>query len=195
MLPGVITHNYDPDYGPFRNLCALPPSRAEALLDEIRDSGKRRIKANYLRRRVTVEAWLMRESRRKLGATHLERPLYFFLGDFANGLDRSRPCSIVVPMAAFSSSMLTFTYPDSMASLPLATKAEHRAERRPYHGHVFTLEELENVVAQYGMPARQRSVIDTTVRDRFIEVQVWDDRPLQTLWDRENTVMPLARTA
>jgi hypothetical protein len=48
--------------------------------------------------------------------------------------------------------MITFTYPDSMTSLPLATLIEHREDRKPYHGQVFTLDEIERVVAEYGMP-------------------------------------------
>ena len=64
-FPEVMTHNYDPERGPFRNLCELPVPEAESVLDEIRAAGNRRIKANYLRRRLEVEDWLLRESRKK----------------------------------------------------------------------------------------------------------------------------------
>ena len=160
-LPDVVTHNFDPARGPFRNLCALPDAEAERVLDEIRASGTRRIKADYLRRRRAVEDWLRAERRRKLGqklgTTRLDRPIYFFLGDFflgdfADGRDRSRPASLVLPLAAFPPEVLTFTYPDSMASLPLSRDDRLRAHRKAHHGKVFTLPEIAAVVARFGLP-------------------------------------------
>jgi hypothetical protein len=178
-IPQVITHNYHPELGPFRNICHLPPPEAESVLDKIRATGERRIKADYLARRLTVEEWLTRESRKKLGSVRLERPIYFFLGNFADGLDPSRPESYALPLAEFSPDMLTFTYPDSMASLPLATGAEHARDRKPYHGRVFTLREIEAVVAEFGMPGQRWRTDPSMHHDKFIEVQVWDDRPIK----------------
>src|SRR5215468_1667306 len=119
-FPGVVTHNYDPARGPFRNLCALPIPEAEAVLESIRRSGTRTIKPDYLQRRLDAETWLTTQSRLKLGETPLVRPIYFFLGDFADGLDRSRPHSFVLPLTALPPSAVTFTYPDSMSSLEIA---------------------------------------------------------------------------
>jgi hypothetical protein len=174
-LPDLVTHNYDPQRGAFRNLCALPESDAQRVLDAIAAAGTRTIKANYLPRRLEIERWLQSERRRKLGAPHLERPIYLFLGDMADGLDPSRPESVMMPLSAFGADMLTFTYPDSMASLPLATDDGLTAYRRRYHGEVFTRDEITAVVEEHGMPDR------TAKFDRFIEVQVWDDRPIQRL--------------
>lgn len=184
-FPMVMTHNYDPERGAFRNICNLPEPEAESVLDKIRATGKRRIKANYLRRRMAVEDWLICESRKKLGSTRLERPIYFFLGDvsegFADGRDQSRPRSFVIPLSAFSPDTLTFTYPDSMASLPIGTRDDHPSYRKAYHGHVFTLHEIKDVVAMFGMPGA-RWMTDPSMRyDKFIEVQVWDDRPIKRL--------------
>jgi hypothetical protein len=176
-LPANITHNYDPDRGPFRNICTLSGDEAERILNEIRATGKRNLKPNYLQRRLATEEWLRAERTRKLGRPPLAHPIYCFLGDF-DGVDSSRPLSIRIPLASFTREAITFTYPDSMASLPLATRDEHRGDRRPYHGHVFTLEEIEEVVAAFGMPGaghgRPASRYDT-----FIEAQIWDDRPLR----------------
>jgi hypothetical protein len=173
-LPKIITHNYDPARGAFRNICDLPEAEAERILYEIRASGKRRVRANYLVRRRATEAWLLTERTRKLGRPRVARPIYFFLGDFADGQDPSRPQSIRLPLAMFSSEMVTFTYPDSMASLPIATREDHAAIRRAHHGQVFTLEEITKLVAMLGMPDKSSSS-----HDRFIEVQVWDDEPIR----------------
>ncbi len=122
QLPNIITHNYDPSGTFLQNLCDLPEIQAERILDRLRAAGTRNLKADYLQRRLVTEDWLIRERRKKLGPTRLERPIYFLLGDFADGRDLSRPCSLVMPLSAFPPTVLTFTYPDSMASLPIATR-------------------------------------------------------------------------
>jgi hypothetical protein len=178
-IPEVVTHNYDRRHGPFRNICALPDAEAQHLLDNIALSGKRPVRENYLRRRRKTEAWLLTERRRKMGTPAIEHPIYFFLGDMADGPDPSRPESIVLPLAALPADMLTFTLPDSMASLPLSLHDEHKADRRSYHGKVFTLEEIGQVIAEFGLPAERWQTDRAVKYDRFIEVQLWDDRPLR----------------
>jgi hypothetical protein len=177
-LPAVITHNYDPVRGPCKNICDLSDAEAERVLNEIRTSGLRLIKWDYLRRRRQTEEWLIRERRRKLGLTMLEHPVYFFLGDFSDGKDPSRPASLVMPLREFPPETLTFTYPDSMASLPIGVRDDHCLHRKRYHGQVFTLAEIVSIVAEYGMPGDRWKTDPTMQYDRFIEVQVWDSRPI-----------------
>jgi hypothetical protein len=180
-MPKVATHNYDPLRGAFRNICELPHADAEAILAEIAASGARAIKADYLSRRLATEEWLRTEKIRKLGSTRLERPIYFFLGDFADGRDPTRPASLVMPLAAFPSEVLTFTYPDSMASLAIARRDEHLAQRKEYHGRVFSLPEMTEVIARHGMPGERWKTEPDMQYDRFIEMQLWDDRPVGTI--------------
>lgn len=176
-LPANLTHNYDPEREPFRNVCALSEGEAERVLDEIRAGGRRNLKPDYLPRRLTTEAWLRAERTRKLGRPRLTHPIYCFLGD-TDWVDAGRPRSIRIPLAAFEREAVTFTYPDSMASLPLATLDAHLEDRRPYHGHVFTLDEIEEVVAAFGLLGEGRGQAASRY-DTFIEAQVWDDRPLR----------------
>jgi hypothetical protein len=178
-FPTDVTHNYDPARGACRNLCTLPEAEAQAVLDEITASGKRAVKANYLHRRLATEDWLISEASRKLGSVGLERPIYFFLGDFADGTDPSRPQSLAMPLAAFSPDTLTFTYPDSMASFPAAGDAGQRV--KDYHGVVFNLDEIRDVVARFGMPGDRWKTDPSMQYDRFIEVQVWDDGPIKRM--------------
>ena len=141
-MPGIVTHNYDPLYGPFGNICTLPDAQAQRVLDSIALSGRRLVRENYLRRRRTTEAWLLSERQRKMGAPVIEHPIYFFLADMADGL---------------------------------------ASDRRSYHGKVFTIEEIGHVIAEFGMPCGRRRTIPPVKYDRFIEVQLWDDRPLRRL--------------
>ncbi len=177
-MPDVVTHNYDPRGVLLGSLCDLHPVEADRVLDRIRISGRRQIKQNYLRRRLETEAWLITERRRLLGSTRRERPIYFFLGNFADGKDPSRPCSLVMPLQALPKDVVTFTYPDSMASLPIGTLDGHRDERRPYHGRVFLFDEIKEVIAKFGMPDASWAEDRRRRFDRFVEVQVWDERPI-----------------
>jgi hypothetical protein len=174
-LPSVITHNYHPARGAFRNVCCLAPTEAEEIIAAIRAEGTSFRRPDYLTRRLRTEAWLMVERTRKLGKTPLARPIYFFLGDMADGEDQSRPVSIVVPLDIFDASVLTFTYPDSMTSCP--HWREPGSTARAYHGQVYTLAEIGDVVRRYGFPDPNLSR-NLRGADSFIEVQVWDDRPL-----------------
>lgn len=177
LLPSILTHNYDPARGPFRNICTLAYDEAEHILEDIRMTGKRKYKSNYLQRRIATEEWLYAKRTRKLGEPQLAHPIYFFLGEFY-GTDPARPLSIRIPLTAFSRQMITFTYPDSMTSLPLATLIEHQEDRKPYHGQVFTLDEIESVVAEYGMPGNAIDGAGSRY-DTFIEAQIWDENPLR----------------
>ena len=178
LIPDTITHLYDPAHGVGKNICNLSKCRAEQVLEAIRASGTRKIKADYFERRLATEDWLIAERNTKLGETALSRPIYFFLGNFADGKDPSRPASLVMPLSAFACDMLTFTYPDSMASLPIATRDCHRSQRKPYHGQVFALPEIREVISKYGLPGERWKTDPTMKYDKFIEVQVWDDKPI-----------------
>ena len=174
-LPTVITHNFHPERGAFRNICDLPREDAERIIASIRLAGHSYLKENYLPRRLCTEDWLIAERTRKIGETPLTRPIYFFLGDMADGWDRSRPASLVLPLALFDPRTITFTFPDSMASCPQRRPADH--VDKPWHGQVFTLAEITQVVARHGFPDPTLSR-DLRGPDAFIEVQLWDDRPL-----------------
>jgi hypothetical protein len=173
-IPAVITHLYDPQRGPFRNICNLCDEEAERLLDEIRNSGRPSLKSDYLPRRRKTEAWLLAERCRKQDQPYLDHPIYFFLGDRSDWRNASRPASVVLPLTLFPEGTLTFTFPDSMASLPLSVEEKHLSDRKSYHGRVFTLAEIRTIIADVGMPCG-RDCYDT-----FVEAQAWDDRSIRT---------------
>ena len=115
-LPSVVTHTYDPSPGPFLNLCHLDDSTAETILARLRAVYGRNRNPAYLTKRRATEAWLRRERTGKGIRGNLTRPIYFFLGDYDDGLDPARPAAIVLPLAAFPTDTVTFTLQDSMES-------------------------------------------------------------------------------
>jgi hypothetical protein len=90
------------------------------------------------------------------------------------------PVKLQIPLSLFNSDMVSFTYPDSMPSLAIATDPTGRGDlyRKPIHAQVFTLEEIVEVVQEYGMPGDKWKTEEHWRYDRFIKVQVWDDRPI-----------------
>jgi hypothetical protein len=176
-FPAIVTHNYHPARGIGGNLCNLPTEDAERILDDMRALG-RGLRTDYLRKRLQVEDWLIAAKNAKVGSTPLTRPIYFFLGNYSGGRDPSRPRSLVMPLAAFSPSSLTFTCSDSMTSHRIGILGADRPSAPKFqHGQVFTRAEIETVVATLDVPDDQWEPGEW--RDFFIEVQVWDDRPIR----------------
>jgi len=172
-MPSCATHNYDPDGAFLSNICNLPLLQAEAVLQRIRRSGLRKIRSNYLEKRHRTEEWLISGRRKLLGRTRLERPIYFFLGDFADGEDPSRPCSLVLPLSAFPIDTITFTYPDSMTSF-----SSRSGENSQYpFGEVLTYEKIVSIVNDRGLPG-ERARHPLAHYELYIEMQAWDDRPI-----------------
>lgn len=58
-------------------------------------------------------------------------------------------------------------------------------EEKPYHGKVFQLEDLPSLVETYGLPSddyrKQYNNYVNEEFEKFIEIQVWDDSPLEWL--------------
>ncbi|MGV2831837.1 hypothetical protein [Myxosarcina sp. GI1(2024)] len=73
-----------------------------------------------------------------------------------------------------------------MPSLAVATDTTGRAVpyRKPIHGQVFILEEITDVIKKYGMPGDRWKTEEHWRYDRFIEVQIWDDRPIWQFLNR-----------
>ncbi|WP_420100675.1 hypothetical protein [Bosea sp. (in: a-proteobacteria)] len=177
-LPAVVTHNFDPERGAFRNLCSLSDDAAQSVLASIANAGHRSIRPNYLARRRATEAWLLSERTRKLGVPKRQHPIYFFLGDMSDGADPSRLRSCVLPLASLPPDSITFTYPDSMTSYLIGFRDDLAAERLPHHGKLFTLAEIVELIAQEGLPVTRWKSEPQRRHDRFIEMQLWDDAPL-----------------
>ncbi|RCK48677.1 hypothetical protein TH25_13790 [Thalassospira profundimaris] len=173
-LPEIVTHNYDPRRGRFQNLCDLPASDAENILQDIRQSGLTKIKRNYLDRRLRTETWLREKRQNLIGITPRNTPIYFFLGDFSDGKDISRPKSVHIQLSDFNEDMITFTYSDSMNCFEETD--DTRINIPPFNGQLFTLRQLKTVVSNWGLPACYTS--KNATKTTFIEMQLWDNDPI-----------------
>jgi len=83
--------------------------------------------------------------------------------------------AIRIPLSAIESKHMSFTYPDSMVSCSLRDKTEKAFYQADYHGQVFTLKEILEIVREFGMPGNAWRTDETRKHDLFIEAQVWKE--------------------
>ena len=134
---------------------------------------------HYMKLRRFAEERTRAEFIAKGGLPVLRYPRYLVLGTskwFCDWYIDKR--EIRIPLSCFDSQSISFTYPDCLISTLLAEDPKWKDRRKPYHGRVFTLEEVPDLVAEFGMPDEEdpkRFEID----EHLIEAQVWDMKPIQ----------------
>ena len=186
-IPNYVTHYYQEGSEFLRNICSASDEVAEELLSALKESGQRTLwHPGYLEERRRVEAWLYDEFVKKGKQPYLKHPLYFVLGENDDFFQRdgffsaTNPSKLRLPLSLFDTDMVSFTYPDSMPSLAIATDTTGQADlyRKLIHGQVFTREEIGVIVHEYGLPGDRWKTEEHWRYDRFIEAQIWDDRPI-----------------
>jgi len=160
-MPEVVTHRYNPEVGPYHNICSLPDSEASAIIERMRREYRPTLKSNYLARRRSAEQWLAMTASVLLGRPIKHWPTYFFLGDFSHFPDLSRPSALVIPLSSLPSDSITVTLGDSMSLVE---------EERP---RLFSLCEIVNLFAE-GKLAEFGISDEFGVQTRFIELHLWD---------------------
>ncbi len=169
-----LYHYYDRHRGPFRNLSDLPLAEAEAVLAAIRQAGQTfaaKRTADYLTIRWELEERVRRLFIAKGGRPRRDRPHYFTVGACPWLLDwYVDGCALIVPLCDIAPESISFTYGDTFPAMRLQ-------DGRPYRGQVYTLSELLALLAEYGLP-QEWNPDGKAGADRYIEAQLWDDRPL-----------------
>ena len=169
-----LYHYYECHLGPFRNLSDLPPEEAEAVLNGIRQADQTfaaKRAADYLTVRRELEERVRRLFVAKGGHPQRARPHYLTVGAcpwllawYVAG------CAVTIPLAGVAADTISFTYGDTFPALRLQ-------DGRPYRGQVYTVAELPVLLAEYGLP-QEWNPAGQSGPDRYIEAQLWDDRPL-----------------
>ena len=194
MLPDTLYHYYEKTRFPFLSISELKQDEFSALMGEF---SKLEIADNrfdekwkrdfYLDFRPYVEKIIHDRFVRKGGQPQIETPRYMTLGPTTWFLDwYEDPGTISIPLSSIPTDKVSFTYPDSMMSYLIA---EDRFEpfakfRKPYHGEVFTLDEIEGVIEEHGMPDEE-DPNNIEHGNRIIEAQIWDLEILQQHYPRE----------
>lgn len=164
-----LYHYYDKNRGPLKSISCLDSNEAEQLLNQFRKNdsffaGKR--DDQYMEIRSGIEKRL-REKFVSLGGKPIRQfPHYFTLGK-ADWLKSwyPEPCYIKLRLSEIDPRFISFTYGDTFP----AFRYKHN---NPTKGQVFTIDNIGNVINQYGLPQKvnpdgKKGPI------RYIEAQLW----------------------
>ena len=169
-----LHHYYERELGPFRNLSDLPAGEAEAVQQRLRERGDvfaSQRSADYLAVRRGLEDRARKLFVCKGGRPVRARPHYMTLGACPWLLEWYREGrELAIGLDRFDAAAVSFTYGDLFPALRLAG-------RRPYWGQVYTLAELDELIAEYGLP-QAWNADGAGGPERYIEAQIWDDTPL-----------------
>lgn len=170
----LLYHYYEASTGPFRNLSDLPEDEAEMVLKNLRSENKgfaSKRSADYLQIRRELEQKARALFIAKGGQPVRKYPHYmtfescpWLMEWYPNG------CELRIPVSAFDPGTISFTYGDLFPAMRVQDSS-------PYRGQVYTLEEIREVIAVYGLP-QTWNPDGKQGPERYIEVQVWDDRRL-----------------
>lgn len=169
-----LYHYFDESSGPFRNLSDLDHEEAEAILANIRlqkkgFAGQRQV--DYMDIRHRLEARARELFILKGGKPLRSSPHYMTVGKcpwliewYENGKE------LEIPLRLFHPLTVSFTYGDLFPTMRVQ-------DGKAYRGQVYTLNEIEEVIAEFGLP-QVWNKSGQGGPERYIEVQVWDDKPL-----------------
>jgi hypothetical protein len=174
-VPDHLSHYYEFVGGPFLNLSDLPYDEAARLMTKIRQADNvfaSKRDNDYLKIRRNLEERVRELFIKKGGKPHRESPHYMILGSCpwlkAWYLDGRELC---VPLSHFHRTIVSFTYGDTFPAMRFQ-------DGQPYRGQVYTLEELPEIIHQYGLPQKWNP--DGKLGpDRYIEAQIWANEPIR----------------
>ncbi|MGG1556075.1 hypothetical protein [Paenibacillus ferrarius] len=169
-----LYHYFDDSLGPFRNLSDLEPEEAERVLDEIRVQQKgfaSKRSLDYLTIRRSLEKRARELFMQKGGKPIRIHPQYMTVGECPWLLEWfEKGKALRIPITAFDSLTLSFTYGDLFPTM-------RYQDGKKYRGQVYTLNEIGQIINEFGLPQEWNSQ-GKDGPERYIEVQIWDDKPL-----------------
>ena len=187
-VPDFITHYHLAGRRPFLNLSDLDEAGLDSALSALRTPAEsvvseRRFGPHYMKLRRATEDLLRTRFIERGGRPTRRSPHYFVLGESAwfGGLYRDA-AEVRVRLSDLPTEQVSVTYPDSVTSMGLLPEFGINVSPRAYHGTVYRLEELGDLIDRYGLP---RGAEPDTYEghqfddfEHYVEVQVWSDDAL-----------------
>lgn len=169
-----LYHYFDKTTGPFRNLSDLPVEQAKSVLERIKTTQPASQAAQrhdkYVEYRRNCESILRSEFARKGGLIFRKAPHYMviehspWLYSWYENSDY-----IKIPIEAFDTSTLSFTYGDSMPTFSPTIN-----DGKEYRHKLYTYHEILEIIDKYGLPQNWNND-GNYGPERYIEVHVWSD--------------------
>ena len=182
-LPDVLTHYYRSFGRPLQSLSALSPDERVAVLDELARQEPlpfRLTHPEYLPERLRIESAMRAQLAAKGVRPEREHPHYFVLGTFSLW-EEAGWAKVELPLVSVPPEQLSFTMTDSFFNYRSENLRGIAIPKRPYHGQLFTLPELQQRVDLHGLPGDAWRRDPARIFDVYIEAQLWSDRPLEQL--------------
>jgi hypothetical protein len=150
----------------------------------------RRFGPRYRGVRLEVEQELRSRFQSIGGRIERVAPIYFCLGSSAWWRGFCDHEEIRIDLSEVDPRTISFTYPDSFTSLGMLARFGISHEAKPYHGKVFSLEQIGDVVREFGIPTgvstsgyREYHKEDLEI---YIEAQLWSEEPIKTIKEKAN---------
>lgn len=173
-IPKFLFHYYELENGPFRNITEYGPEKAQNIQDKIIEGWNSKRPENYIDLRFSLEKRMRENFISKGGKPNRKDPFYFTLGEceFAKSW-YVNPGVIKIPLTDFEADHISFTYPDSMVSYQFYDEPKLETYRKNCNGQVFLLNEINDLIEEYGLPSEEKSQIEERFKyDKYIEAQV-----------------------
>lgn len=169
-----LYHYYEMAKGPFRSLTDLPLDEALAIQEQLKKdqslfASKRSDDYLYIRKDLEQRARDIFIS--KGGKPIRSTPYYMTLGKCPWLREWYKEGQVLeICIDEFDIHTISFTYGDLFPTMRFQ-------DGKSYRGQIYTKEEIYKVIEQYGMPQDWNRQGDRGP-ERYIEVQIWDDKPL-----------------
>jgi hypothetical protein len=183
-----LYHYYEGQIGPFKNLSDLTPDQAQDILGRIK-AEKKGMAANrfpgYLERRRELEQIARDMFIAKGGKPVRMVPHYMVVGE-CTWLQSwyEQGCFLKIPVHAFRPETISFSYGDLFP-----TFSQRVNDQKEYRRQIYTQSEIVGIIEKYGLP-QDWNMDGKLGPERYIEVQVWDDKPLQVYMEIEHNTQP-----
>ena len=187
MVPQIAVHYFRPGR-PFKNLSDLELDELIVVYKRLegeraRGEHRRVFGRRYMELRRRTEAKLRECFVAAGGRPERTAPHYFVLGasSWFKGLADDMQ-EVAIAIADLPTEATSITYGDSFAAMGLGPEYGLPYEPRPYHHRAFRIEDLDELVATYGMPAVDEAGYDGYQHrpfEHYIEIQLWTDKPVE----------------
>ncbi len=169
-------HYFEKSLGPFRNLSSLSNEEAETVTQQIRDQGRNfasQRSADYMTIRRALEHKAYEQFKGKGGTPTNPYPHYMTLGA-CEWLSSwyTEPDQVIISWEDLSAEVVSFTYGDLFPTM-------RYSDDKPYRKQIYTKDEILEIIQAYGWPQEWNRLGDQGP-ERYIEVQVWDERVIRT---------------
>lgn len=185
-IPTFITHYFESDRGPFLNICDLPDTEVQCLIDEEKNSetafNRFSLGSDFMRWRRSADDLLIRAYDEKFGFPPVGRPFFAVLGEFDKTLTMFRNGNRVrIDLDGFADHEVTFMYPDHAhltsyygAEVPHLFYQPHHMPNERFWGQLYTFQELS---ADFESSRISEWIEEHLQRDGwagcYVEAQIW----------------------